>query len=266
MLRYSPIPPPSLLLPRLHPHRSLHVSRPLHWKLRDEYKLTRPELIDRITRLLVLQRPNALNKLCFEFSDELLDGVLRNLKLNPKASLGFFKLALKQQKYRPNIKSYCKIVHILSRGRMFGETREYLNELVCLRKTNGSVSVVWDELVRVYGEFSFSPTVFDMILKVYAEKGMTKNALYVFDNMGKCGRVPSLRSCNSLLSNLVKNGECRTACQVYDQMIRVGFVPDVFTISIMVNAYCKDGRVGRAVEFVKELENSCFRTKCSDLP
>ena len=45
-----------------------------------------------------------------------------------------------------------------------------------------------------------------MILKVYVEKGFTKNALYVFDNMGKCGQIPSLRSYNSLLNNLVKKG------------------------------------------------------------
>ncbi|KAM2775710.1 hypothetical protein COP1_020422 [Malus domestica] len=164
--------------------RSLHVSRTPHWKLRDEYKLTRPQLHDRISRLLLLQRYDALHQLSFDFSDRLLSTVLRQLKLNPAACLAFFKLASKQHKFRPNLKSYCMIVHILSRARMHDQTRAYLNELVRLCNNHCSAFVVWDELVRVYREFTFSPTVFDMVLKVFAEKGMTKCALHVFDNMG----------------------------------------------------------------------------------
>ncbi|XWS24316.1 hypothetical protein CRYUN_Cryun28dG0090800 [Craigia yunnanensis] len=104
-----------------------------------------------------------------------------------------------------------------------------------------------------------------MLLKIYAEKGLIKNALNVFDSLGKYGRVPSLRSCNCLLSNLVKNGESYTALLVYEQMIRIGIVLDVFTCSIIANAYCKEGRMERAVEFVKEMENSGFGVECSQL-
>ena len=37
---------------------------------------------------------------------------------------------------------------------------------------------------------------------------MLKNALCVFDNMGRYGSLPSLWSCNSLLSSLVIRGQC----------------------------------------------------------
>ncbi|XP_052192572.1 putative pentatricopeptide repeat-containing protein At1g19290 [Diospyros lotus] len=237
---------------------SIHTSPTLRWKPRDEYKMTRPELLDRICRLLVLRRFNAISYLSFDFSDDLVDAVLRKLRLNPDACFEFFKLACRQQKYRPNIKVYCKIVHILSRGRMFDQTRTYLYELVGFCQNKNAGSVIWDELVRVYREFSFSGTVFDMILKAYAKKGLTKNALYVFDNMGKCGRVPSLQSCNSLLSSLVRNGELHSVFCVYDQMIRVGIVPDVYTCTIMVDAYCKDGRLGKANELLNEMKDLGF--------
>ncbi|GFZ02975.1 pentatricopeptide repeat (PPR) superfamily protein [Actinidia rufa] len=105
---------------------------------------------------------------------------------------------------------------------MFDETRSFLNELVGFCESKRAGFMIWDELVRVYREFSFSPTVFDMILKVYAKKGMPKNALYVFDNMGW------------------------------------GIVPDVYACTIMVGAYCRDGRVGKAVEFVKEMGDLGF--------
>ncbi|GFZ02973.1 pentatricopeptide repeat (PPR) superfamily protein [Actinidia rufa] len=212
-------PPP----PLFNPKNSLHTSPSLsQWKLRDESKLTRPEFVDRICRLLVLRRLAAVENLPLALSDDLVDAVLRQLRLNPKASIQFFELASRQQNYRPNVKAYCKIVHIVARGRMFDETRSFLNELVGFCESKRAGFMIWDELVRVYREFSFSPTVFDMILKVYAKKGMPKNALYVFDNMGKCGRVPSLQSCNSLLNCLVKNGELHNVFCVYDQMIRVG--------------------------------------------
>ncbi|CAM8919008.1 unnamed protein product [Rhodiola kirilowii] len=256
-IRYYPVLI-RLLRSQLKPNRSIHASAPLNWRQRDEYRLTRPELVDRISRLLVLQRFDANSKLHFDFSDELLDGVLVKLRLNPSACLSFFELASKQHKYRPNVRCYCRIVHILAKGRRFDETKALLNKLVGLGKSHQVEFVVWEELVRVYREFSFAQVVFDMILKVYAEKGMMKNALHVFDNMGKCGSVPSLRSCNSLLSNLVKNCQFREAGTVFEQMKRIGMVPDVFTISIVVNAFCKDGKVDRAVEFVKEMENLGF--------
>ncbi|KAJ6679249.1 MITOCHONDRIAL GROUP I INTRON SPLICING FACTOR CCM1 [Salix purpurea] len=250
MLRHSPIPSPSPLLSSLR--------KSIHWKPRHESNLPRPELHDRISRLLILRRFDALEKLNFHFSDSLVDSILVKLKLNPEACLNFFQLATKQPNFTPDVKSYCKLVHILSRARMYDETRSYLNELACLCKNNYTSFLVFDELVRIYKDFKFSPLVFDMILKVYAEKGMVKNALHVFDNMGKYGRKPSLRSCNSLLSNLAKRGESYTAVLVYDQMRRLDIVPDVFTRAIMVNVYCKAGKVERAVEFVKEMEKLGF--------
>ncbi|KAH7846279.1 hypothetical protein Vadar_012076 [Vaccinium darrowii] len=240
-------------------HQSIHTSQPsLQWKPRHEYKLTRPEIVDRICRLLILRRFDAVSNLSFDFSDEVVDDVLIKLRLNPKACLEFFKLASKQQKYRPNIKTYCKMVHILSKGRMFDETRVCLNELVGFVKNKKHSLVVWVELTRVYREFSFSPTVFDMIMKVYAKKGLTFCALHVFDEMSKSGRILSLQSCNSLLSSLVRNGELYSVFVVYEQMVRVGIVPDVCMFTIMVDACCRCGRVGKAVEFVKEMEGLGF--------
>ena len=87
---------------------------------------------------------------------------------------------------------------------MFDDARMYLKDLVRFPNSypSSSVSFVFDEIVRVYKDFFFSPTVFDMLLKAHVESGLRKEVLFVFDNMGKCGRNPGLRSCNSLLSRL----------------------------------------------------------------
>ncbi|KAK8580933.1 hypothetical protein V6N13_143987 [Hibiscus sabdariffa] len=96
-------------------------------------KIHPTDLPPRVTWLLVLGR--YVNKdLSFDFSDELLDFVIQNLKLNPKASLYFFKLASKQQKFRSNITPYCKIVHILSRACMYDETGAYLSGALRIRE------------------------------------------------------------------------------------------------------------------------------------
>ncbi|KAG2319707.1 hypothetical protein Bca52824_012920 [Brassica carinata] len=255
MLRRSParLVASQLLLPLPHPPRGFSdASRALRRELRAGHKRIPPELIERVSRLLILGRYDALHDLSLDFSDKLLNSLLRNSRLHPEACLEVFDLASKQQKFRPDYKSYCKMVHILGRARMYDRTRFYLSELVGL---NHSCFVVWDELVRVFESFHFSPTVFDMVLRVYAEKGLVKEALHVFDNMGRgLGRVPSLLSCNSLLSCLVRKGENFVALHVYDQMVSLGVSPDVFTCSIVVNAYCRNGEVEKAMEFAEEME------------
>ncbi|CAI9279217.1 unnamed protein product [Lactuca saligna] len=252
MLRYTLHATAAARVCSLFNHRlSIHQSK----QLRDVSDLSQSELVDRICRLLVLRRFTAISTLSFDFSDDLLNQVLTKLKLNPNACLHFFKLASKQQKFRPHVKSYCRLVHILSRARMFDETRAHLRVLVGFCEEDSRLGLyIWHQLVRFYREFGFSPTVFDIILKLYAEKGLTKNALYVFDEMCRLGRVPSLHSCNGLLSGLVRKKEFHSVFVVYDQMNTIGLVPDVCTCSIIVNAYCKDGKVGRAAEFMREIE------------
>ncbi|WZZ80594.1 hypothetical protein YC2023_101166 [Brassica napus] len=252
LLRPSPARLAAFLPLLLHPRRFSDASRALRRDLRAGHGPIRPELIERVSRLLVLGRYDALHDLSLDFSDQLLNSLLRTSRLHPQACLEVFNLASKQQTFRPDYKSYCKMVHILSRARMYDQTRAYLSELVGL---NHSCFVIWDELVRVYKSFHFSPTVFDMVLKVYAEKSLVKEALHVFDNIGSVGRVPSLLSCNSLLSNLVKKGEYFVALLVYDQMVSLGVSPDVFTCGIVVNAYCRNGEVEKGVEFAKEMES-----------
>ncbi|KAL9271501.1 putative pentatricopeptide repeat-containing protein [Drosera capensis] len=235
----------------------LRHSPPLRRRLL--HSLPRSELITRICRLVLHHRAGSITKLPFTFSEDLIVDVLRSLKLNPDASLSFFKLARKQQQFGAGLKSMAMVVHILSRARNYEETRSYLNEIVGFgRKRGCEVCVVWGELVRVYKEFKFSPTVFDMVLKVYVERGLVKDALYVFDEICRLGRVPSLRSCNGLLSGLVRKGKCDAVVGVYDQMMRIGVVPDVFMCTIMVNAYWRNDGVERAVRYVEEMDGLGF--------
>ncbi|KAG6398538.1 hypothetical protein SASPL_140003 [Salvia splendens] len=211
-------------------------------------------IASQISRLLILRRFDALKSLSFTFSDHLVNAVLKSLKLHPVSALHFFDLASKQNHFRPHFKSYVKIVHILSNARMFDETRLYLRGLVELAERDQiPVSLIYAELVAVFREFRFSGTVFDMMMKPYVERRLVKNALYMFDNMPKCGRVPSLRSCNGLLSCLVRFKDFHVVYCVYDQMIKVGVAPDVYTCAIMVDAYCKDGKVARALEGVEKV-------------
>ncbi|KAG9440145.1 hypothetical protein H6P81_020310 [Aristolochia fimbriata] len=256
MLRYCFHSPLLDYFPIYLKKRSIHATRIIGWKLKDEYRLPHPLLLERICRILTLQRFQALSGLSFDFSDELLGSVLRNLKHNPDACLPFFQLALAQRTFQPSTNSYCKIIHILSKGRIFNHAKAYLKRLIEISGPKDVVSVVFDELVLVYKEFSFSPTVFDMLLKMYSEMGSTKKALFVFDNMGKIGCNPSLRSCNCLLSCLVKSNESCTAFHVYDQMASVQILPDIYTYTIMVNAYCKESRVEKVFQLFVEMEIS----------
>ena len=76
---------------------------------------------------------------------------------------------------------------------------------------------------------------------------MVKNALYLFDKMGKCSLLPSLRSCN-LLSGLVRKGGSYAAILMFNQMVMMGIMFNMFNCTIIVNANCKNGRVDKALE------------------
>lgn len=255
--------PPSLscfrLFSQLSASGAIHTSRVLHRKVGGELRVgSSSELVERICRILTLHRFNALSRLSFEFSDAILDSVLIRLRKKPDLCLRFFELASKQRHFKPALRSYCQIVHILAKGSVFDRARALLRELVGGFGSGGDVALVFDELGRVYKEFRFAPVVFDMLLKVCCELGQRQSALYVFDSMGKLGRQPSVRSCNSLLSDLVKHGESGVAVQVYDQIVRAGILPDVYMFTIMVNALCKEGAVEKALKLMEEMENKGF--------
>ncbi|GKA31782.1 putative pentatricopeptide repeat-containing protein [Tanacetum coccineum] len=155
------------------------------------------------------------------------------------------KYKVQSDKYR-RMETFC----VGDQGRMFDETKKALRVLVGLCKGDDVIN----EVVKVYKEFGFSNVVFEILLRVFVENGLVKNGLKVFDEMCGMGRVVSLGNCNALLSGLVKEGEFGDVFGVFEQMGRVGVVPDVWTCSIVVNAYCKDGKVERGVEFLRNVE------------
>ena len=155
--------------------------------------------------------------------------------------------------------SFCLLLHILARAKLFPETRSILHQLLSLHCTNNfKTFAVCNAVVSAYREFGFSPTAFDMLLKAFSERGMTRHALHVFDEMSKLARTPSLRSCNSLLAKLVRSGEGDAALMVFEQVLKMGIVPDVYMISIVVNAHCREGSVECAERFVEKMEGMGF--------
>ncbi|KAK4352020.1 hypothetical protein RND71_027538 [Anisodus tanguticus] len=131
--------------------------------------------------------------------------------------------------------THSPIVHILSKARLFDEARFYLSELLELSRNNKKpVSFVWDELVAVYREFKFSPTVFYMVLRIYAKKGLFKNALYVFDNMPKWGIVHKLGSCNSLVK---KDGKVDKPEIFVEEIEKMGLELSIATYHSLINGY-----------------------------
>ncbi|RRT43363.1 hypothetical protein B296_00021861 [Ensete ventricosum] len=214
MIRYSLLPP----LPFALPARSLARRWPIHSALallqrraNTHSGISRTELVGWICRILTLQRFHAIPKLPFDFSDDILDDVLVRLRLDPDACLGFFRIALRQQYFRPNVESYCRI------DPMFDDTRAFSKDLMAMTSSSSSktsVSFVFDTLVKVYKEFSFSPTVFDMLLKVNAEGGSKKEALFFL-------------------------GQTEAALKVFDLMSQRVIVPNVISYTSLITCCCK---------------------------
>ncbi|KAF2617782.1 hypothetical protein F2Q68_00040884 [Brassica cretica] len=87
LLRPSPARLAAFLPLLLHPRRFSDASRALRRDLRAGHGPIRPELIERVSRLLVLGRYDALHDLSLDFSDQLLNSLLRTSRLHPQACL-----------------------------------------------------------------------------------------------------------------------------------------------------------------------------------
>ncbi|KAK6939912.1 Pentatricopeptide repeat [Dillenia turbinata] len=124
-------------------------------------------------------------------------------------------------------------------------------------------------------------------MRRFARTQKVEEAIYAFNVMAKYDLVPNLAAFNGLLSALCKAKNVRNAQEIFElrdrlspmskllvfcltgggerpifpsvifgEMVDVGCSPDVVTYKIMVNVLCKAGRIGEALEVVKEMDSS----------
>ncbi|KAK7354380.1 hypothetical protein VNO80_19841 [Phaseolus coccineus] len=130
--------------------------------------------------------------------------VLRTLRLikDPSKALHFFKWA-QQSGFPHTAQSYFIMLQILGRHRNLNVARNLLFSIE--KKSNGTVKL--------------GDRFFNTLIRSYAEAGLFKESLKLFQTMKSIAVSPSVVTFNSVLSILLKRGRTNMAKEVYDEML-----------------------------------------------
>ncbi|CAI0465524.1 unnamed protein product [Linum tenue] len=240
-------------------------------------------------------RASRCRGLKFDFSGDLLDSVLLKLRLNAGACLIFFKLAASQPNFGPGVKSYCKMVHILSRpddeagdcagclqlldhmvnayckqGRVdraveFVKETEHsgfeLNVVSYNSLTDGRCKL--KEAEEVLGQMkqegvSVDEYAYGVLIDGYCQGGKLADAARIRDKMLEIGLKMNLFVCNSFINGYCKNGKMDEAEQIFAKMVEFGCKSDGITFRIVGDGYCKAGNVEEALEVKEKREKDAI--------
>lgn len=205
--------------------------------------------------------------------DQIL--VKTQTSIDPRMALQFFRWAGQQEGFYYNIKSCCVLIHFLVRENILGPASSILHQLIegsiptltlpkGVMKTHGNGrrhAEIVDSLIGTYETCSSSVKVFDLLIHIYLQTRMIQHGVDVFFLIRRHGLTPSLRSCNNLLSGLLKSKTISLVWRIYEEMLLGGIKPDVYTFSTMINACCKEGKIEEAMDiFVKMEKSGCSPT------
>lgn len=183
--------------------------------------------------------------------------ILLKLRNDHLLSFKFFKwFGLKNPSFR-NLEIHSMILHILTKHRKFKSAESILREILVSSSVNFH-SELFDALIYSYRVCDSSPRVFDSLFKTYAHLKKIRNATDIFCCMKNYGFLPTVESCNALLSSLLKLDRGDIVVKFYKEMQRSRISSNVYTFNMVVAAYCKLGKLEKAVAIYKEMESLGF--------
>lgn len=183
--------------------------------------------------------------------------ILLKLHKDHLLSFQFFKwLGAKNPSFR-TLETHSMILHILTKHRKFKSAESIFKEILVLSSIDFH-SKLFDALIHSYRICDSSPRVFDSLFKTYAHMKKIRNATDTFCCMKNYGFLPTVESCNALLSSLLKLNRGDIALKFYKEMQRLRISSNVYTFNMVVAAYCKLGKLEKAVAIFKEMESLGF--------
>ncbi|KAL3519521.1 hypothetical protein ACH5RR_017670 [Cinchona calisaya] len=174
--------------------------------------------------------------------------LLKTTQTSPEISLNFFNFAKKNLDFQPDLKSHCRLTHLLIGSGLSRQAKPILDSIIQAYPLGQIVSSFY----KVAG-FDTFPPVFCSVLEGYCHRGLFLEALEVYKKGKELGGncVFSVFVCNRLLNLLQEKNEVRLAWCFYGSMTRNGVLGNQFTWSIIAKILHKDGkfeRIGRILE------------------
>ena len=199
--------------------------------------------------MLTLDRWNSLNHMEYRLAS------LR--PVHGRLALKFLNWVIKQPGLELNHLTHILSIstHILVRARMYEAAKSILRHL---SKLGFGSKPVFDALMNTYPLCKSSPSVFDLLIRVYLREGMIIDALETFYLMGSRRFNPSVYTCNMLLGSVVKERRVGSVWSFFMEMLARRICPNVGTFNILINVLCVEGKLKEAGYLLRKMEGSGY--------
>lgn len=219
----------------------------------------------------VLSMEERLENADFNYSDEVVEKVLKNCFRFPHLALRFFNWVKLSKGFRHNTRTFNMMINVA------GEAKEL-----------GLVEDLAEEMVKISCEKNVK--TWTILVSHYGKAKLIGKALLVFENMRRSGVEPDAIACRIMLHSLCDAGRSDLALEFYkdmahkemkldvalhkkllkcfamsgdvtavylvgENMIKLSEIPESHTYSLMLKSFCIAGRIRESLELIRELKN-----------
>ncbi|KAI3745356.1 hypothetical protein L1987_58467 [Smallanthus sonchifolius] len=204
----------------------------------------------------ILQTLNLKSKL----TPSIFLQILKSPQIPPQISLDFFKWAIKNTSFQPDILVQCRMTHLLIGSGLVNPSKPIVNSLI----QNNPPAQIAQSLVKCGKDSNLcsseSLTVFNCVIDWYCEKGLCILALEFF-NLTRDLTKYSVSSYRILLNSLCENDEVKMGLCFYGVMIRHGVLNpliDPFTLRVIAKMLSKQGKIEAMLRLIDTGVNDPF--------
>ncbi|KAM0007729.1 putative tetratricopeptide-like helical domain superfamily [Helianthus debilis subsp. tardiflorus] len=193
----------------------------------------------------ILQTLNLKSKL----TPSLFLQILNATQIPPQITLHFFKWAIKNTSFQPDILVQCRMTHLLIGSGLVNPSKPILDSLL---QNNPPAQIAQSLIQNQNFSTSESLSVFDCVLDWYCEKGLCVQALEFFYFVRNLDgyEVFSVRSCRNLLNVLCEKDEVKLCLCFYGGMIRNGVLIDRFMLRVIAKVFSRQGKVDAMIRLI----------------
>ncbi|KAF5202935.1 Pentatricopeptide repeat-containing protein [Thalictrum thalictroides] len=205
-----------------------------------------------------------LHSLSSHFTAQAASHFLLNSQFNQTLTLNFLNWARNSSFF--SFHPQCLALHILTNFKLYKSAQSLAENLVISTNNNNNnnnkdedddvVAVsIFECLKSTYHQCNSSSSVFDLLVKSYANLNRIKDALVTINLAKSSGFMPGVLSYNSVLDVMFKSKDwVYKAEEFYGELIKSQISPNVFTFNVMIQGFCREKKLDKALGFYNEME------------
>ncbi|KAK1551478.1 hypothetical protein QYE76_017714 [Lolium multiflorum] len=203
--------------------------------------------------------------------DGYVDAVLLSLARNPSSSSSaetiaknahnFFHWSAANSSSSPHsLRSYCLLVHLLSRAALIRHASVLLQSAIT-RHSSSPASHFLDALFAAYEDSGTAATTrgLHLLVHAYAELRLPEEAISACRYLARRGVTPSLPAFNAVLHAAQRTGRFRVAWEVFELMTLKRVYANQATVELVIGVLSREGALARTAALVGRIHGK----KCS---